>query len=169
MDVPGFVNAVDIIILFLFCYTILLYFILMVFSLNWKPKSASQGGTGLPHTMDVYYDSGCSRMALSLSNAQSFLRPNAVQNLPIRTSQTASGPAQSYRVTFQVRHLSRDGQKELVHWHPVRCNCYRNSSNLRIFRGTLERDMFMANQPHLQRLYVAHTRAQLLRSLPKGC
>lgn len=40
-------------------------------------------------------------------------------------------------VNFEVRYFSRNGQKELVHWHPVRCNRCRSSSDLRIFRGTL--------------------------------
>ena len=107
-------------------------------------------------------------MALSLPNARPFLQPAAPQNLEIRTSRTASGLAQVYRLEFEVRHLSRDGRKELVPWYSISCNCYPGSSDLRIFRGILESDLFIANHPHLQRLYVARTRAQLFHSMPKG-
>lgn len=145
------------------------FFFFCLFQLKLEARvSVTDGGTGLPLTMDVNYDSGCSKMALSLPNAQPFLQPAAPQHLPIRTSQTASGLAQVYRLNFEVRHLSRDGQKELVHWYPIICNCYPRSSDLRIFRGILESDLFIANHPHLQRLYVARTRAQLFHSMPKG-
>lgn len=141
----------------------------MIFQLKLEVKvSLLDGGTDVPYTMVVGYDSGCHSMAMSVSDIGPLMQPGAVESLPFKRTTTAGGGSRARRLALQIRILSQAGDKELVGWHPIVCNCYENSSTLCIFRGTLEQDLFTVNHPYFQRLYVARSKAQIVHNMPKG-
>ena len=116
--------------------------------------------------MDVSYDSGSSSMAIHLNDLRQLMQEGSIQGLRMAQTNTAGGRANVHRTYLTVRLLSRDARKELMGRHVVCCNVYSGIST-RIFRGPLERLFFMCNQPRLQRLYIAKTKAILQQRLPQ--
>ena len=116
--------------------------------------------------MDVSYDSGSSSMAIHLNDLRQLMQEGSTQGLRMAQTNTAGGRANVHRSYLTVSLLSRDARKELMGRHVVCCNVYSGIST-RIFRGPLERLFFMCNQPRLQRLYIAKTKAILQQRLPQ--
>ena len=116
--------------------------------------------------MDVSYDSGSSSMAIHLDDLRRLMQEGSIQGLRMAQTNAAGGRANVLRTYLTVRLLSRDARKELMGRHVVCCNVYSGIST-RIFRGPLERLFFMCNQPRLQRLYIAKTKAILQQRLPQ--
>ena len=83
---------------------------------------------------------------------------------PSRRSNTAGGPVDVPRVRLDVRVLSRNKAGVLIPWTTVSCN--GNPALLKpIFRRPLE-TLFICIHPHLDHLYVTHTKAQLTSRMP---
>ena len=106
-------------------------------------------------------------MAIPLSDLNPIMAQDSIDELPEIRTNTAGGRAFARCSTLEVRVLTRDTTKEIIPWHTVKCNFYDNISR-RIFRGALETNWFVCNHPHRQRLYVARTKDQLLRRMPKN-
>lgn len=119
-----------------------------------------------PFTLDVNYDSGCGTMAIPFSDLRPFFAQDPNAKLTPLSTNTASGPSNAGAVDLEVRVLSRDGKEELIPWDTTDVHVYE-SIRRRIFRGKLETNCFVSNHPHLQRLYVAHTKNQLQIRMPK--
>jgi hypothetical protein len=77
----------------------------------------------------------------------------------LRTN-TASGKERASYAYLEVRV---QGKNELIPWQTIRCHVHGYKKiPCRLFRGKLETNLFMCNHPRLQRLYVAHSKAQLI-------
>lgn len=116
--------------------------------------------------MDVNYDSGCGTMALPLDDLAPMIASTPASMLGSRNTNTANGRGQAKIASLQVRILTRDKTKVLLPWAPVKCHGYINIRR-RIFRGALEDSCFVCSHPRRQRLYVAHTKGQLMSRMPK--
>lgn len=125
----------------------------------------SARGNGQAFTMKIGYDSGCSTMAIPLADIVPMMAPASVDLLPTVFSMTPSGSSSSRRTSLEVRVLSRDATKVLIPWHLVTCKGYPNIG-ARILRQSLEDSCFVCSHPHLQRLYVAYSKGQLVNRMP---
>lgn len=124
------------------------------------------GASGQIFSMNVRYDSGCSSMALDANKLAILVAPAALASFPTAISNTAAGRVRVPRVQVEVRILSRDKTSILVPWKLIHCSALPNRRTV-IFRGSLEYDCFVCNQPRLQRLYVSRTKAQLITRMPR--
>ena len=124
------------------------------------------GASGQIYSMKVRYDSGCSSMALDANILAVLVAPAALASFPTTVSSTAAGRIRAPRVQMEVRILSRDKTSILVPWTLIHCSALQNRRSV-IFRGNLESDCFVCNQPRLQRLYVSRTKAQLVTRMPR--
>lgn len=127
---------------------------------------SSAGGNNQIFSATVGYDSGCSRMSLRAADLAMLVTPTPLAAFPVVISNTAGGQVRVPRASIEVRVLSRDKAGVLLPWTSVHCG---GNQNLRkpIFREPLEDNLFICNQPHLQRLYVAHTKTQLAGRMPR--
>jgi hypothetical protein len=127
---------------------------------------SAAGGNDRVFTATVGYDSGCRRMSLRMADLARLVTPASLHAYPVIISNTAGGQVSVPWVPIEVRVLSRDKTGVLLPWTTVRCT---GNPNLRkpIFREPLEDNLFVCNQPSLQRLYVANTKARLASRMPR--
>lgn len=105
-------------------------------------------------------------MAIHLNDLRQLMQEVNIQGLRTVETNTAFGRSTVRRAYLTARLLSRDATKVLMGRHVIPCNIYKEIST-RIFRGSLEKIFFVCNQPRLQRLYIAKTKAKLHQRLPQ--